>query len=196
MPAAQLRDLVERFIGEQRRDPSPPLIEEWAGQVALGRWTYAEARRALAQWIASHPDRRRLLEPTDIAGLIRAERQDRAMRETTAQARERYAEVDAARAAAAGAPVEWPEPDEPPSTPEFRAAMFGQIAAECGWDVDAPSDPAMRDTALGIGCPHCGAPPGQFCHVLSRPDRRLAKRGAHPSRVDALAAQREAEART
>ena len=183
MNAAEVIAFCELIVAYTERNPDENLLEVWGTQAAMGRWTFAEASRALHAWFHNHPDGQDYLKPKILGDMIRAARQDQALRAEAERARTRVAEIEAAR--------EHPESTRPgePSTDEFRRQMIAGIAADLGWDTAADAVSAeLRETALAVACPHCQAPPGQFCHVLSRPDRRLAKRGAHPSRVELLEA--------
>lgn len=187
MTTAELRDVTMRLITASEREPSEALIRLWAEQAGFGRWTYAEAVGALNRWRTGHPPGE-FLEPATIGQMIRTERQDAAMQASAAEARQRVAEVEAARERdRAHRPTSF---TGEPATEEFRRQTLAGIAADRGWNITAEgvSDPDLRETALPIACRWCQAPPGQFCHVLSKPDQRLSKRGAHPCRVEDLRA--------
>lgn len=189
MTADELTALVELIVAYTGREPDETMLDVWGTQAGLGRWTFPEASRALHAWAGNHPAGE-WLDPAKLADLIRAARRDRGMRERAAVERKRTDEVQAAITADGepGASPADPDAKAPPATPEFRRQMLANIAADLGWDRGDTRPAEFRDTALAVACPHCGAPPGQFCHVLSRPNERLVKRGAHPSRVELLAA--------
>src|SRR5690606_15337461 len=101
--------------------------------------------------------------PGDVTRLIRASRQDQAMREeaTRAQAPVDHASADRIR------------------------QVVGELAEQLGWS----EEPKAREGfALRVPCPHCGAGVGARC-TNPGSGRPLSTQPCHPSRADALAAQ-------
>lgn len=147
----RLLDLVVAYTG---RDPDTTLVEVWSAQSLLGRWTYAEAARAIHQWGANRGPRD-WLEPAVVTRAIRAERQDQAMRE----------------------PIVHPDPIGQARLAELIGGAFQSIS-------DDPADPdgAARRAALARPCPHCDAKPHEPCTRLGLRGR-VRRSNVHPSRL-------------
>jgi hypothetical protein len=151
---AEVKAIIDLVVAYTRREPDKTIVQVWATQSALGRWTYAEAARAIHVW-GSTRGKNDFLEPSDITRAIRAERQDRAMRE----------------------PLPAPNPIGQARLHKLIANAFQSIS-------DNPDDPGdvARRAALTRPCPHCGANQAEPCTRLSLRGRvRLAK--VHPSRL-------------
>ncbi|GAA0897852.1 hypothetical protein [Pseudonocardia zijingensis] len=152
---AEIGGLLDLVVGYTGREPDKTLVEIWAAQSLLGRWTYSEAARAIHLWGANRGPND-FLQPADVTRAIRAERQDRAMRQPQ------------------------PVPD-PIGQQRLRELIDGAFQAITD-DPDDPSDAARR-AALQHACDYCGAKPSEPCTRQGLSGRvRLAK--VHPSRLE------------
>lgn len=161
LTADEVETIVDLVVAYTRRDPDRSMVQVWAAQSQIGRWTAAEAIRAIHLWGA---DRKQgeFLEPSDVTRLIRAERKDRAMRDEAARLAAHPA--DAAKAAK----VE---------------EVVNELASRMGWEDD-------RDkAAMSVECPYCHAKPRERC--TGKGGRPLRQSPAHPARVDAQADARK-----
>lgn len=159
---AEIQELIRVVVAYTRREPDEAMVQVWAAQSVIGRWTFQEAVHAIHLWGANRGPSD-FLEPGDVTRLIRASRQDQAMREEAARAQ---APVDHASAA------------------RIRQVM-GELAEQLGWS----EEPRAREGfALRVPCPHCGAGVGARC-TNPGSGRPLSTQPCHPSRADALAAQ-------
>jgi hypothetical protein len=152
---AEIEQIVQLVVAYTRREPDTSMVQVWAAQSLLGRWTFDEAARAIHQWGANRGPND-FLEPAVVTRAIRAERQDRAMRE----------------------PIVHPDPIGQARLTELLAGAFRSIN-------DDPADPggAARRTALSRPCPHCGAQQSEPCSRPGLAGRvRLSK--IHPSRFE------------
>lgn len=157
----ELKGLIDLVVAYTRREPDRTMVEVWATQSLLGRWTYEEAARAIHQWGYSRaPDA--FLEPSDVTRTIRAERNEAAQRAEQARLESKPADPAAARRV---------------------REIVGGIAEALGWPVD---EVEQRSTipVLAVPCPHCHASAGAGCTTNGR---ALQKTRCHPSRSDALA---------
>lgn len=158
---AEIEKIVDLVVAYTRRQPDATMVEVWAAQSVIGRWTFPEAARAIHLW---GRDRQpgQWLEPSDVTRLVRAERQDRAMRE------------EAARLAAIPAD---------PAAAKRVEQITRELAARMGWSEESVD---RANFALKVGCPHCGAAVNTRCTTPST-GRPLQLSTCHPARAEALA---------
>jgi hypothetical protein len=161
--ADEIQALIDLVVAYTRREPDRTMVEVWATQSLLGRWTYPEAAQAIHRWGYNRaPDA--FLEPSDVTRTIRADRQEAAQR--AEQARLEALPAD-------------------PAAVERVREIVGGIAARMGWPVDEVEQ-ASPVPVLAVPCPHCLASAGTSCTANGRP---LQKTRCHPSRSEALAEQ-------
>ncbi len=162
LTADEIKKVVDLVVAYTGREPDKTMIEVWATQSALGRWTFPEAARAIHLWGRDRSPNA-FLEPSDVTRTIRAERQDRALREENERLR---------------------QPGDPVAAERVQQYVT-EIASKMGWDADG--EPMNRGGfALKVRCPHCGVSPGARC-VTPSTGSTLTKQPCHPSRADALA---------
>lgn len=153
----KLLDLVVAYTG---REPDRTLVEVWAAQSAIGRWTFAEAARAIHLW-GRDREPHHWLTPADVTRLIRAERQDRAMREEAARLEARPAN---------------------PASAARIAEITQELAQQLGWSEESVD---RTNFALKVVCPHCHAAVNSRCtHPTT--GRPLQQSACHPARAEAL----------
>jgi hypothetical protein len=162
-PLAQeeLGQLLDLVVAYTRREPDKTMVQVWATQSVLGRWTYAEAAQAIHLWGRDRGPSD-FLEPSDVTRLIKSARQDKAMRE------------EAARIAR--------NPGDPAAAERIEQ-IVAEVAQNLGWD----DDRQPGQTALKVGCPHCGVPAGKRC--VNNRGLPLKESPCHPSRYEAQAEQ-------
>lgn len=162
LTANEVTRIVDLVVAYTRREPDATMVQVWAAQSVIGRWTCAEAEAAIHLW-ASRREPGDFLEPGDVTRTIRAQRQDHAMR--AEQARNEATPAN-------------------PAAAERIREIVGGLAQRMGWhDEDTPRGPGA---SLAVACPHCHAAVGSRCQSGGKPLRKAA---CHPSRSDALAAQ-------
>ena len=155
----QIVDLLTAISAYDNRKPNPASVMAWGKAAELGRWTLAEAFDAVHWHFASSTE---YLMPAHITALVKAHRQDQAMR----------AEALALEAA----PVD-------PVAAERVNIIVDELAKTMGWS----EHPEKRASfALKVRCPHCGANPGSRC-VSPKTGKTLTQTACHPSRAEALA---------
>jgi hypothetical protein len=152
-------DLLTAIAAYDNRKPNAAALMAWGKAAELGRWTFPEALDAVHEHFAASTE---YLMPAHITALVKAARQDRAMRDE-ALALE-AGPVDAAAAATVQRAVE-------------------QVAQQLQWDLNR-----RENAALAVACPACRAPAGQRC-VLSTTGKPLRRSSCHDSRAVALADQ-------
>lgn len=152
-------DLLTAISAYDNRKPNAAALMAWGKAAEIGRWTFPEALDAVHQHFSENPE---YLMPAHITALVKAARQDRAMR-AEALALE-AGPVDAAAAATVQRAVE-------------------QVAEQLKWDPDR-----RENASLAVACPACRVPAGQRC-VLSTTGKPLRKSSCHDSRAVALAEQ-------
>lgn len=162
LTSAELQAVIDLVVGYTRREPDKTMIEVWATQSVLGRWTYDEAAQAIHHW-GYNREPNQFLEPSDVTRIIRADRQDRAL---CTQQRELEA-----------TPAD-------PAAAERIQEIIGQLSEQMGWT--EPGTP-RSGFALKVACPHCRAPEGKRC-VNPATDQPLRKSTCHDTRAQALAA--------
>jgi hypothetical protein len=205
-------DLVVAYTG---REPDRTLVETWAAQAAIGRWTYPHAACAIHLW-ASNREPRDFLDPADVTRAIRAVRRKAAATfelpripeglpnaDYPAWLRARRDEhvsalVDAWAATGEEPPVQIPAGPPPNQIGQRRLA---ELTAGAFHDVPSAADPAgnpptpegvqVRRTALATHCPYCSARPGEQC---TRPGvgGRVPITHPHPARTGHSSAAEEA----
>lgn len=169
--------LVEAVVAyEPWRAVDQTLIDVWTAQAQLGRWTFAEAMRAIHTW-AQTRTRGEFLDPAEVTRMVKREREDVLSR------------------AAAPAPFT-PTPDE--KRARGRTTRMNAIFAESGsrlrsGSLDDPTtfDPRGRhvacegDPANSAGDRGCGVPAGEPCslRVTDRRKRSVPGGFVHPSRL-------------
>lgn len=146
-------DVLTVAAAYDRRTVGQADVHAWSDAAERGRWTRDEALDAVkAHYAASTA----WLMPAHVTERIRAERQDRAMREAA------------------------PKPD-PDGQRRMAALTTGAFH-----DVPAADEQPARRGPLSVPCPHCQAQPGQGCTRPSHggpkptqphPSRRDAARG-------------------
>lgn len=197
-------DLVVAYTG---REPDRTLVETWAAQASIGRWTYPEAARAIHLW-ASNREPRDFLEPADVTRTLRRLRRRAA--ETfelpripdglanadypTWHREQLAAHCDALmqRWAATG---EDPPAHLPPSAPpnQIGQRRLAELTAGAFRDIPSAADVAgkpptadgigARRAALAVSCPYCGARPVEPC-TRSSAGGRVPINRLHPARFD------------
>lgn len=160
MTAAEIEEVVKLVIAYTRREPDTALVQVWAAQSVLGRWTFEEATKAIHLWGANRGPND-FLEPSDVTRSIRADRQDRALRAEQARL-----EANPGDAAAA----------------ERIQQIIGELAQHMGWSEEGQDRAGF---ALRVRCPHCGAAEGARC-VSPTTGKALTHSPCHPSRTEAL----------
>ena len=169
---AQLTDLVIAYC--PWIEPSATLMQIWGAQATLGKWTLAEAARAVHMW-ARNRKQREYLDPSVVAAMVRAERED-----------------TMSRAAA-------PEPFTPMVSEEkarSRVAMMAEMFAGTKLAAGSVDDvttldkrgrhvPCDGDPASNSGDRGCGAAVGEPCtlRVTNRRKRSTPSTFVHPSRL-------------
>lgn len=204
-------DLVVAYTG---REPDKTLVQTWAAQSAIGRWTYPEAARAIHLW-ASNRGPRDFLEPADVTRTLRVIRSRAAdtfelpripdglrnadYPEWLRARRDAHVDALAQRWATSG---EEPPGQLPPGPPpnqigqrrlaELTAGAFQTIpsAADVAGRPPTPDAMQVRSSAFAVGCPYCGARPAQPC-TRSGAAGRIRMNRLHPSRTG-LSATEEA----
>lgn len=158
----EIEGLLDLVVAYTRREPDKSMVQVWAAQSLLGRWTYDEAATAIHRWGYNRPENG-FLEPSDVTRLIRADRQDAAQRAEQAWLESR--------------------PADPAAAERIRDIVNG-LAAQMGWADDDSEAPAQ--SVLSVACPFCHSGIGQPC---TRPGQggTVRRRGAHPSRREAAA---------
>lgn len=154
----EIIDLLTAISAYDNRKPNPASVLAWGKAAELGRWTLVEALDAVHAHFSENPD---YLMPAHVTVRVKAARQDRAMRDEAL--------------ALEAAPVD-------PVAAARVQEIVGAVADTLGWDVDRSGGPK----ALTVRCPYCGSAAGVRC-VATSTGKPLAKSGAHPSRVEALA---------
>jgi hypothetical protein len=149
----EIRQLLAATMGYDNRRPGDLNVAAWIKASEVGRWTFDEALEAVHHHGANSTE---FLVPAHVTQRIRAERQDRAMREAA------------------------PKPD-----PDGQRRMAA-LTAGAFHDVPAADEQPARRGPLSVPCPHCQAQPGQGCTRPSHggpkptqphPSRRDAARG-------------------
>lgn len=168
----ELKALIAVVVAYTRRQPDEGMVAVWGTQAQMGRWTYEEAVRAIHQWGYDRaPDA--WLEPSDVTRAIRAERQDRALREEQQRMESRPAD---------------------PATAERVREVVTEIVAKLGWEDDPGTTPRAIAPLLSEPCPHCGATVGSHCTTGPPHFRALRKSGCHPARAERLATRLQGSA--
>lgn len=169
----EIAQVVDLVVAYTRREPDRTMVQVWAAQSVIGRWTCTEAEQAIHLW-AAHREPGAFLEPDTVTRAIRADRQDRALRAEAARLR---------------------EPADAAAAERIREIVSG-IAERRSVPSDQPSggdekpgadDPRGAGPVLSVACPHCGADVGEHCTTGAPRYRRLGGAGCHPSRAAALA---------
>lgn len=156
LTAEEVQTVIDLVVAYTRREPDATMVQVWATQSLIGRWTAEEAVRAIHMWGADRGPND-FLEPSDITRAIRAGRRDQAMRE------------EAARLAQ--------HPGDPAAVERIEE-IVAEVANTLGWD----DDRKPGETALKVGCPHCGVPAGRRC--VTKDGKPLLKSPCHPSRFE------------
>jgi hypothetical protein len=155
----EMVDLLTAASAYDNRKPNPAAVMAWGKAAELERWTFEEAMAALHAHYAVSTE---FVMPAHITALIKAERQDRAMRQEFAALEE--------------APAD-------PATAERIAVIIDEVAEQMGWVEQGQSRTGF---ALKVACPHCRAALGERC-VNPSNGKALRNSPAHGSRIDALA---------
>lgn len=161
LTGAELKAVLDVVVAYTKIEPDKTLIEVWAAQSGIGRWTYDEAVRAVHQWAADRAPNA-FLEPSDVTRAIRAARQDRALR-----AEQRRLEDG---------------PAADPASAERITQIVGHLAKSMGWTEEGQERVGL---ALRVGCPYCGAPVGTRCTTPAT-GKPLRRSPCHPARAEAL----------
>jgi len=141
------------------REASEANVHAWRESAKIGRWTYPEACEAIKVYYATTISERPWIMPSHITNWIKADRQDKAMRRQT---------DDLVK----------------PANPA-RAKAIADAIDHVAKSTVIPDEPRpLRNPALGVKCPFCGAQPLRGCTRPSIGGRRIPVRQPHPSRVD------------
>jgi len=134
-------------------------VMAWTDVAHRGRWTFTEASEAVKHYYASTISERPWVMPSHITNWIKADRQDKAMRRQT---------------------DDLVKPVNP-----ARAKAIADAIDHVAKSTVIPDEPRpLRNPALGVKCPFCGAQPLRGCTRPSIGGRRIPVRQPHPSRVD------------
>jgi hypothetical protein len=156
----EMVDLLTAASAYDNRKPNPAAVMAWGKAAELERWTFEEALAALHLHYASSTE---FAMPAHITALIKADRQDRALREEGAR-----------------------QLEQSPANPAAAARIqqiTDELAQQMGWVEEGQTRTGF---ALKVACPHCHAVAGERC-VSPSTGKALRKSPAHGSRVDALA---------
>lgn len=164
MTPDEIIDLLSIAATFDKRSVGESDVYAWSDAADRGRWTFDEAAEAVRSYYATTTHEKPWVMPSHITNAIKADRQDKAMRN------------QAAEQLRAG-----------PPHPRV-AAMIEQIADTKA--VPALEEPVDYAHPARVQCPHCKAAPGQRC---SRPSIGGPKpTQPHPSRIERAKAQRKA----
>jgi hypothetical protein len=172
LTAAEVGRIIDLVVAYTRREPDATMIQVWAAQSLIGRWTCAEAERAIHLWGANRQPGD-FLEPGDVTRTIRADRQDRALR-----AEQKRLE--------SGPPA---NPAAADRIREIVADVAARKAPPAAGGAGSEQDPRGVGPVLSVACPHCHAGIGAHCTTGTPKHRKLSRSGCHPARAKALAEQ-------
>lgn len=166
LTADEVGHIVDLVVAYTRREPDTTMVQVWAAQSRIGRWTAAEAVDAIHRW-GSTRGPSDFLEPSDVTRTIRADRADRAKR---AEA-ERLMRV----------------PELPPASRSRMNELIEQLSRRLGWSDELADGDGRegRRAVLGVACPACEARPLERCTRQGR-GRRVELSGVHPARRAAV----------
>lgn len=139
----EVRHLLAVTMSYDNRKPSDAAVLAWGEAASRGRWTFDEAVEAVHEHYVRSNE---FLMPAHITALVRARRQDVAMRE----------------------PVVAPDPVGQARLARMLSGAFRDVSEP------APSELAqMHDAVIDVRCLRCGAPPNARCvnPVTGRPAR-------------------------
>lgn len=201
-------DLVVAYTG---REPDKTLVETWAAQAAIGKWTYPEASTAIHLWMSERTPRD-FLEPSDITRKLRDVRRKAAATFEPPRIPDGLANADypawhrqqlashcdrlVQRWAVTG---EEPPVQLPPGPPanQIGQRRVAELTAGAFHDMpsatptgEVPTSEAMsaRSAAYAEPCPFCHAQPDEPCTRPSAAGRvRIAH--PHPARYEAVSAE-------
>lgn len=194
----QVVNLLTVCSAYDERLPSQAVAFVWTEAANRSRWTEAEAEDAIHEHYRVNTER---IMPAHVTGIIRAKRQDAALRQTAAElGASNQPERPEVRRAIDTAAEAWLMDRNHDGLPcatdqqraEARALLQEKLTAQRGTDAEADQVTAeVRQAALRVDCPWCQAHAFNDCTRTSAGG--TARRNTpHPSRVD-LATGGEAE---
>lgn len=199
MDRDQVINLMSVITAYDNRNAGVANVLVWTEAARRGRWSNSEAEDAVHQHYLASTD---FLMPAHVGTLIRAKRQDAALRQTAAElgATSALPERPEVRRAIDTAAEAWLMDRNHDGLPcatdqqraEARALLQEKLTAQRGTDAEADQVTAeVRQAALRVDCPWCQAHAFNDCTRTSAGG--TARRNTpHPSRVD-LATGGEAE---
>lgn len=200
-----LQEIIDLVVAYTGREPDKSLIQTWAAQSVIGRWSYPEASRAIHLWAANRGPND-FLEPADVTRTLKAIRSraaatfvDPVIPDDLPNAeypRWYRAQRDAHVAALVqrwGMTGEEPPLQLPPAPAPNEIGQRRVAGLLAGAFHDVPhadpkprpdTDGPHRRSALVGPCPYCQARDGEPC-TRSGANGRVRLANPHPARLNA-----------
>ncbi|CAA9365213.1 MAG: hypothetical protein AVDCRST_MAG68-5137 [uncultured Gemmatimonadetes bacterium] len=201
----EFKEIIDLVVAYTGREPDKTLVQTWAAQAAIGKWTYPEASRAIHLW-ASRRGPNDFLEPANVTRTLKAVRSQAAATFEAPVIPEGLSNADyprwyraqrdahvAALAQRWGMTGEEPPLQLPPAPPPNEIGQRRVAGLLNGAFHDVPnadpkprpdSDGPHRRSALIGPCPYCQARDGEPC-TRSGANGRVRLANPHPARLNA-----------